>query len=62
MYKFKMWALITKDEKVIARDFKTKFDAMQYRRTRCSNPNNVEPINQNSKRFVNIDIKSRKNV
>lgn len=53
-----MWALITKDGKIIARDFPTRIAAIQYKAYYVSTKDAI-PIDQNSKKFVEIDYKSR---
>ena len=53
-----MYAIITKEDRIIARDFRTRFDALNYRKV-LSMP--VDIISQNSKRFAKIEMKNKPN-
>jgi hypothetical protein len=54
-----MWALVTKDGKIIARDFPTRIAAIQHKAYYVSTKDAI-PIDQNSKRFVEIDYKAKR--
>lgn len=54
-----MWALVTKDGKIIARDFPTKIAAIQHKAYYVSTKDAI-PIDQHSKRFVEIDYKTKR--
>ena len=50
-----MWAIITKDERIVARDFKNKPEALAYMKFHC-NSNNFIVINQNTNKFAMIEM------
>ena len=54
-----MWALITKDEKIIARDFPSKIAAIQYKTYYVSTKDAIL-IDQNSAKFAKIDMKNKR--
>lgn len=56
-----MWAIITKEEKIIARDFRTRPAALEYLRFHCGGDlNNYIIINQNTNKFAMIELKRYK--
>lgn len=55
-----MWALITKTGKILAKDFPTKIAASQYK-LYYVNVKDAIVINQNSEKFINIDLKNKRN-
>ena len=55
-----MWALVTKTGKILAKDFPTKIAAAQYK-LYYTNVKDATIINQNSEKFINIDLKNKRN-
>ena len=56
-----MWAIITKNKSIIARDFRTKPEALSYLKFKDKNiTSGWKVIDQNKKEFIMIDYYSRK--
>lgn len=56
-----MWAIITKNKSIVARDFRTKSEALSYLNFKDKNiTSGWKVINQNSKEFIMIDYYSRR--
>ena len=56
-----MWAIITKNKSIVARDFRTRPEALSYLKFKDKNiTSGWKVINQNSKEFIMIDYYSRK--
>lgn len=53
-----MWAVITKDEKLVARDFATKPAALAW--IKYQPYSGLQVIDQNTNRFIQIEMKSRR--
>lgn len=51
-----MWAIITNDNQVVAKDFKSKPAALGYMKFFLIPNVKYEIINQNSQRYINIDM------
>ncbi len=51
-----MWALITSDERIIAKDFKSKEEALSYKKFYA--PSGL-PINQNTAKYASIEMRAR---
>ena len=51
-----MWAVITDDERIVAKDFVTKPAALGY--LKYQPPHGFKVIDQNSKRFAEIEMRN----
>lgn len=51
-----MWAVISKSNNIVAKDFPSKIAAIQYIKYYA---NNCRTINQNSKEYIMIDMKRK---
>ena len=52
-----MWAIITNNNQVVAKDFKSKTAALGYMKFFLIPNVKYEIINQNSQRYINIDMR-----